>query len=427
MISSAKSRLAGTVAFCLLAGIPMTAQATEGYFALAYGTAQRGVAGAGVAYSQDAMSGSLNPAAVASVGRELNFGLEAFSPKRQYTATGTLMVAPGTVKSGHNVFPVPNFAYNMPLANGAVLNFAAYGNGGMNTSYPAVANPNCTSPPYPSTTGVFCAGKAGVDLTQLFVSVTYAKKEGNLSWGVAPTLAMQSFAARGIMSFASNSSDPANLSSGKHDMSYGVGLRAGLQYEVSPQVTLGLSGQTKFNMTKFDKYAGLFANGGEFDIPASVTAGVAVKVQPNVTVMLDYQKIFYSDIPAVGNPSTLLGSVSLGAAGGPGFGWGDVDVIRLAAEWQQSDDMTWRVGYAHSSNPVRSIDAMFNIFAPGVVEDHFSIGGSKKLNDRDRLDFSASYVLSNSVTGPELMPGSTGSIELKMHQVSAAIGWTRKF
>ena len=67
MFLSAKSRFAGTAALCLIAGIPLSAQATEGYFALAYGTAQRGVAGAGVAFSQDAMSGSINPASVATV------------------------------------------------------------------------------------------------------------------------------------------------------------------------------------------------------------------------------------------------------------------------------------------------------------------------------------------------------------------------
>lgn len=91
--------------------------------------------------------------------------------------------------------------------------------------------------------------------------------------------------------------------------------------------------------------------------------------------------------------------------------------------------MTWRAGYAHATNPVRSDDAMFNVFAPGVVEDHFSIGGTKRLNDRDRLDFSLSYVAANSVTGYEMTPSSTAAstIELKMHQVSAAIGWSRRF
>ncbi len=425
MCSFVKTRLAGSVALCLvMTGPPQMAQATEGYFALAYGTAQRGVAGAGVAHSQDAMSGAINPASVAAVGHELNFGVELFSPRRAYTASGTGFVAPGHVASGRDIFFVPNFAYNRPLDNGAVLNVSVYGNGGMNTSYPSLANtsPGCAGGP-----GVFCGGEAGVDLNQLFLSVTYARKDGAFSWGVAPTLAVQSFAAKGLGMFGlmGFSNDPTKLSNNGHDVSYGLGLRAGVQYEISPQLTLGLSGQTKFNMTKLDDYAGLFANGGEFDIPASITAGLAFHPRPDLTLMLDYQKIFYSGVDAVANP--IDAPSLLGAAGGPGFGWDDVDVIRLGAEWQQTPDMTWRVGYAHATNPVGPEDVALNILAPGVVQDHFSIGGAKQLNDRDRLDFSLSYVASNTVSGAIPAAFGGGTAELEMHQVSAAIGWTRKF
>ncbi len=50
-----QTRFAGPVVLCLMASaLPQTASATEGYFALGYGPAQRGVAGAGVGYSQDA-------------------------------------------------------------------------------------------------------------------------------------------------------------------------------------------------------------------------------------------------------------------------------------------------------------------------------------------------------------------------------------
>jgi long-chain fatty acid transport protein len=43
-----------------------------------------------------------------------------------------------------------------------------------------------------------------------------------------------------------------------------------------PGLRFGLSGQTKMYMTKFEKYAGLFAEQGGFDIPAAITAGFAV-------------------------------------------------------------------------------------------------------------------------------------------------------
>ncbi|WP_435259748.1 OmpP1/FadL family transporter [Thioclava sp. FR2] len=409
---------AGAAVLCLaLGGLPDAALATEGYFALGFGPVQRAQGGAGVAHAFDAMSATVNPAAVAGLGTELSMGVEVFAPRRGYEGTATGFVPSGNVQSGRDLFLIPNFALNHRLDGGAVLNFAAYGNGGMNTSYPA-GLAGCGS--------VYCGGPAGVDLSQLFLSATYARQDGNLSWGIAPTLAVQRFEARGLGAFAGISTNPAALTDRGHDTSYGFGLRAGLQYKLSDQLTFGLSGQTKIGMSKFKTYAGLFENGGDFDIPATVTAGLAWKATQDLTVMLDYQKIWYSDVGAIGNANS---AGPLGAKGGAGFGWDDVNVVHLGAEWRSSPEMIWRAGYAHASNPVGPEDVTLNIIAPGIVQDHFTFGGSRQLNDRDRLDFSVVYVPRNTVTGPEMTPlGPTGgSVKLKMNQVSVSIGWSRKF
>lgn len=107
---------------------------------------------------------------------------------------------------------------------------------------------------------------------------------------------MQSFAARGLGAFAGISTDPTALTDNGHDISWGVGLRAGLQAELAPGLRFGLSGQTRFDMSRFDDYAGLFEGGGDFDIPASISAGLAFDATPDLTLMLDYQRIFFSSI-----------------------------------------------------------------------------------------------------------------------------------
>lgn len=399
-----------------LTGTP--ANATEGYFAPGYSPNQRAVAGAGVANPSDAMSATINPAGAARVGRQMQMGLEFFSPNRGYDATGTGFVPPGSVTSGEKLFPVPNFAYNMPLDNGAVLNFSVYGNGGMNTTYPA-GLPGCGS--------VFCGGPAGVDLAQLFLSATYANTAGNMSYGIAPTLVAQRFSATGLGAFVGSSVDGSALTNNGNDWSFGYGLRAGVQFELSETLRFGLAGQTKMYMSEFDKYAGLFADGGDFDVPASITAGFAWDARPDLTLMLDYKRIFYSGVGAVGN-ATDAGL--FGAPGGAGFGWDDVNVIKIGGEWRASDTMTWRAGYGYSSNPVGPEDVTINILAPGIVKHHFSFGGSRRLNDRDSLDFAVIYVPENTVSGPEVTPGGVtpgSNIDLRMNQFSVSVGWTRQF
>jgi long-chain fatty acid transport protein len=401
-----------------LAAVP--AAATEGYFAIGYSPNQRATAGAGVANGTEAMSAAINPAGVAGVGRQFQVGVEFFAPYRGYEASGTGFVPSGNIKSDANLFLVPNLSYNMPLDNGAVLNLSMYGNGGMNTTYPT-GLPGCGS--------VYCGGAAGIDLSQLFVSFTYAKKVGNLSFGISPTLVAQRFEAKGLGAFTgpASSVNGAAMTDNGYDWSYGYGLRGGIEVDLSDTLRFGLSAQSQMYMTRFDKYAGLFEDGGDFDIPAAVTAGIAWDARPDLTLMADVKKIFYSNIGAVGNSNT---AGLFGATGGAGFGWDDVNVVKIGAEWRQSDRMTWRAGYAYASNPVGPEDVTLNILAPGIVQHHLALGGSLKMNDRSSLDFAINYVPESTVTGPETTPlGPTpgSSVKLKMNQFSLSVGWSFNF
>lgn len=128
-------------------------------------------------------------------------------------------------------------------------------------------------------------------------------------------------------------------------------------------------------MTKFDKYKGLFTQEGDFDMPENYSAGVAAKLSPKTTVALDYQRINYSDVKSVGNPSSLLlacfaGNAAncLGGSDGAGFGWQDVNVWKLGVAYQYDNRLTLRGGYSRSSNPIRTDDVTINILAPGVVQ-----------------------------------------------------------
>lgn len=399
------------------------AKATDGYFQVGFGARQSATGGAGVADSRDAMAQSLNPAGIVGLERQMQIGGAIFMPYRGYDATGTGFVIGGSVDSGQNFFIMPNFAYIHPLDADSALGFTVYGNGGMNTNYANMANPACGGG-----SGVFCGGAAGVDLMQAFISVDYARRFGSLKIGIAPTVAVQLFKAYGLSGFSKYSADPANLSNNGYDVSVGIGLRGGIEWEATPGLRFGLSGQTKMYTSRFGKYAGLFAGRGSFDIPASITAGVAFDPAENLTLMLDYQHIFYGDVPAIANSSSA--AAAFGSAGGPGFGWTDVDVFKIGAEWRANDTWTFRAGYAYSDNPISGSHVTMNILAPGVTQHHITAGGAYKISDRDTIEFSGMYVPSSTVSGIEVTPNGANpgrTIKLNMHQVQVLASWTRKF
>lgn len=190
-------------------------------------------------------------------------------------------------------------------------------------------------------------------------------------------------------------------------------------------------------MSKFDKYSGLFAEQGDFDIPVNYSIGVAIKAMPKLIVAADYERINYSDVNSVGNPSASLGGCfagnpanCLGGAAGAGFGGRDVNIFKVGFEYDYNQRWTWRAGYDHTSNPIRSNDVTINILAPGVVQDHLTFGMTYKTSSGGEPTLSYMHAFSKSVTGPSFFNGfsaplSAGSETIRMHQnaFGIAYGW----
>ncbi|CAA9891845.1 conserved exported hypothetical protein [Candidatus Methylobacter favarea] len=421
------------ILFSALSLSSFAVNATNGYFAHGYGARSKAMAGTGVAFSQDAIAGALNPAGLVYVGNSLDVELEFFSPLRQYTVQGGPTPASifplnsGTVTSESDIFAIPTLGWSYQIDNQQSVGLTAYGNGGMNTDYEDFANPLC--PPASSARGTFCAGSTGVDLAQGFIVPSYAHSfaNGRFSLGVSPIFAVQTFKAKGLASFGNFSSDPQHLSDTGRDWSYGVGFRVGGQAELLPGLRLGAAYKSRIYMTEFDKYAGLFADHGGFDIPDSFNIGLSWAINNAVTTAFDVEHIRYSEIQSVGNPlQPLLQGIPLGADHGPGFGWNDMTIYKLGVQWQQSKNWILRAGLSYGKQPIESTEVLFNILAPGVQEWHLTTGFSHALTDQDELSFAFMYSPPKIVTGENpLSPGQT--IELQMYQLSGQFAWSRSF
>jgi len=438
--------------------------ATNGYFGHGYSTKEKGLAGAGAAYSQDAMASATNPAGMAFVGDRMDVGLWLFSPSpRKYTSSGpasnfldpstgqfTFGIGDGgqSIESENDFFLIPHFAYNRMLTSDSAVGIAIYGNGGMNTEYEggfasvdaALVDPTGTTPPGTAAAqlpGTYGAGTAGINLEQMFFNISFAKKlNPKHSVGGSVILVGQRFRAQGLEFFSGFSSDPSNISGNTNSYSYGAGLKFGYQGEVADGFRVGVSYQSKMSMSEFDEYKGLFAEGGDFDIPSTYTLGVSYKIGNAGVIVADYQRIMYSDVAAVSNPfsnimncnpttSPASGAGCLGGADGAGFGWEDIGIIKLGYQWDAAN-MSWRVGYSHSDQPIPDSEVLFNILAPAVIQDHVTFGLSKDIGANQEFNFAAGYALNNSVEGPNAFdPGQ--KIKIEMSQIDIQAGWAWKF
>lgn len=432
------------------------AQATNGYFSHGTSVAEKGMAGAGVAYSQDALAASNNPAGMVGQGDRLDIGAAIFAPMRSYSSTGGPAAPVGapcgvncpfsvgdgdqSIDSDNEAFLVPQYGQNWMLDSESSIGLSIYGNGGMNTEYKggvALLGPTGVQAEFPGTYG---DGTAGVDLAQLFISTTYSQKiSENASWGVSGIIAYQTFEATGLGNFAGFSVDPANLSNNGKESSTGFGIRLGIQGEVSPGVSLGASYQPTISMGELDDYAGLFAEDGGFDIPSNLTVGLAWQIDSKRVFLIDVQKINYEDVESVSNgigsltdgscipgPTGGTGDGCLGGADGAGFGWEDMTVVKLGYEWQSDDQWTWRVGYSTTDQPIPDEEVLFNILAPGVMEEHLTFGFTRILDQSSAFNFALMYAPNVAVSDANTFD-PTQTIEIDMDQYEIAASYSRSF
>jgi long-chain fatty acid transport protein len=436
------------------------AHATDGYFQIGYGQKAHGMGGVGVALPQDALAAATNPAGMVLVGDRTDMGVTWFRPQRQADINGNTLVPSGDTggsaislngsydgNSTEN-FLIPEFGINRMINDSMSLGVSVYGNGGMNTDYATnpfngLAQAGCfqqatgTGGPGLSYFTNNCAGKqllasAGVNLMQAFVVPTWAMKlNQNNAIGVSLNLAWQQFEAKGLQPFAASPSQGGmsqsytNVTNNGKDDSYGAGIKLGWNGQVTKDLSLGATYQSRTKMSKFSKYSGLFADQGSFDIPATFGVGMALKATPQTTVAFDVQRIEYSSVSSIGNPLSNLFTNGIGGSGSAGFGWRDINAYKLGVSHVYDSTLTLRAGYDHSDQPVPQSQTFFNMLAPGIVQDHITLGATWKLKDKSEITVAYVHAFSQTVNGVGSIPAQFGggNANLTMHEDSIGIGY----
>jgi len=452
--------------------------ATNGYFTHGTGAKNKGMAGSGLAMPEDAISVANNPAAALQAVGKYDLGIAVFSPSRSYKSGdslanghgGAFTIGPNDIDSSSNIFFNPHMAGAWEINDKSAWAASFYGKGGMNSNWKggtATFDPDGPGPApvttYPGTFGGGISGNngtAGVDLMQAFLEVTYARSAGeNFTWGVSGIGVMQLFSARGLAAFAGFTETFAssivtgggpvpvpNLTNNGHDQAYGYGGKVGFQWDMTEKVAFAASYQTKISMGKFKDYSDLFAGGGAFDIPADLKFGVTFRPNKGLALNFDVEQIWYGDIDAISNPvrnvyacpTAGLGGTDLsscfGGANGGGFGWDDMTVYKIGAQWSSGNDWTWRAGFSHADAPMPENEVMFNILAPATIEDHLTFGFTRALPSGNEWSMAFLYAFNNKITGPAspMNPFESGNpfdptqsiaIDMDQWEIEFAFGW----
>ena len=415
--------------------------ATNGLAPTGLGQVHKAMGGAAAGNPENTTSMSTNPAAASFINDGYDVELELFKPNRtiyRKTLPAQMGGIPGKKYTANekSVFFIPGGGYKKTINNKFSVGVAVYGNGGMNTEFkkgPTFISPG--GPGYPPAGSEIPFSqkpgeRSGINLEQLFIAPTLGVKLNDRhSLGISANLVYQRFEAKGLQSLAGGSADQAHFTSTGTSSATGIGATIGWMGKLSETTTVGASYRMKTKMGKFKKYAGLFPDHGRMDIPASLTVGISSQVTPKTKLAFDIQQIYYSDTHAIGNPSDKKDAsgnpLPFGVKNGPGFGWDDQTVYKVGVKHQKTPRLALMAGYNHGGSPVGPEDTFFGSLAPGVVEDHLSLGFEYKLSKNSSLLGSYTHTFSNKVKGDLIKKRQP--FDLEMDQDAVGIGYSKTF
>ena len=431
------------VAACVVALASVApAQAGGGYFLLGYGPMAHQSGGIGVASGFDGFAGATNPAKLAFTDERVDLGLLLFSPYRRVNRTGSQNGTYDLTSTSRNSFYVlPEAGYARHINGSLSWGLSLYGNGGLNTEYPdtngqAGTNFNPTRCGGEPANFFLGCGKAGFDLAQVIVAPSLSWKfHPSHSLGVTPLLAFQRFKAYGFQAFEGVSSAPDALTNRGYDEAFGAGLRVGWFGRITPWLDLGAAYSTRVYMEKFDKYRGLLADGGDFDVPANFSGGFALKPVPRLTLAGEVQRILYGEIKALSNGA--LASLQdpqdsgLGSRDGSGFNWRHQTNYRVAVAYAATPKLTLRAGFAYGrlAQADASVDSVtFNMMAPNPRRN-VTAGFTWSFRDQQDFHLAAGRYLDGGYGGPSATAGLGvgGEETVSPHVVTLMLAWTRRF
>ena len=95
---------------------------------------------------------------------------------------------------------------------------------------------------------------------------------------------------------------------------------------------------------------------------------------------------------------------------------------KLGFEWASDDRNIWRFGYSYGEQPIQSADVLFNVLAPGVMEQHITFGWTRIRDNGGAWNVSFMYAPENTVSGPSFFD-PTQTIDLKMSQLEFEVSF----
>lgn len=415
----------GALLLALFLGWSTPASATDGHFLHGVGAVNSAMGGAGVAATGDLLgSFYLNPAGIfTEKGSRVALGFEMMKAQRSVASEfGPLS---GVTESKAAFVPIPAFGWATSLSENLTFGIGMLGIGGFGVDYPAseIAGQAPANPILGPRPNGF--GQVYSNFQFMKISPSLAFKAGEkLQLGVSLNMDWASLAVDPMPAAAPAADSPTSAYYSRAtaaDGAFGFGFQAGLIYQLSDALALGVSYSSPQWFQDFE-YNGVYENPNlpnfqqarEFsfalDVPAVYGAGVSMDLD-RLLWNADVRYITYSATAGFDESGMNAdGSVK-------GFGWEDILVLATGVEFGLTDNLALRGGYHFTQNPIPDELSAFNIPAPAIVQHHATLGLGFMF-DNLAVDVGYYRAFENDITGPFMTPAGSMDVTNTMMEDS---------
>lgn len=249
----------------------------------------------------------------------------------------------------------------------------------------------------------------GVGLRRTVISPAYLQRVGkNGQWSLAAVFAYQRFASPGIgpvdwsPGYDVFAGMPTSVAPSVADeVSYGRGLRLDVSDALTDQLRWNLGYQSRVNMDTFNRYRGVYADPGDFDIPSSARFGLDFFATSQLSLNLGVERVMYSEIrPFTSAALSRRFLALLGDATSPAFAWRDLTVYNIGGSWHSDEgDLTLR--YSTREQPVPTSILLERLLDAdqGGAGRTFELVFGRDTGASSRFQLSASYAPFQYVLG----------------------------
>lgn len=207
------------------------------------------------------------------------------------------------------------------------------------------------------------------------------------------------------------------------DSSYGAGARVDFGDVLGERLNWNVGYQSRVAMGAFANYRGVFADAGDFDIPASATAQVSYALTRRLGVDVGVQRVMYSAIKpftSANLPTRFL--ALLGDGSSPAFAWRDLNVYSIGWTLRGEELGNLQLRYTTRQQPVPTSRLLEHALA--TANDTVSLGWSRGFGANANVSFSANYATSPYYI---LMPSYFSRNNATASQVEFEALWSVRF